>query len=145
MKRCFSNTILFYHYLKLTNTLKHLTVVKELPVLCLRNNPPARGFCCLRQNLRASARGFCSTKPKGRGDCSYYNTTHVNCVKQENIWKGGFLLAKGVYRVLAKGVSYWLRGFCLHFLEHVLLFVGGAWGRVLLGHVLLGHVLLRVA
>ena len=35
-------------------------------------------------------------------------------------------MAKGVCPVLAKGVSYWLRGFCLHILEHVLLFVGGA-------------------
>ena len=43
----------------------------------------------------------------------------------------------------AKGVSDWLRGFCLYFWEHVLLFVRGAWEHVLLGHVLLGHVLLR--
>ena len=40
--------------------------------------------------------GFAAKKTRGQGDCSYYNTTHVNCVKQENI---------------SKRVYYWLRGF----------------------------------
>ena len=53
-------------------------------------------------------------KQEGKVDSSYSNTTHVNCVKQENILKEGLLLAKGVYPVSTKGVSYWLRGFCLH-------------------------------
>ena len=28
------------------------------------------------------------TKHEGNGDCSYYNTTHVNCLKQQNPQSG---------------------------------------------------------
>ena len=48
-------------------------------------------------------KGFAANKTRWQGDCSYYNTTHVNCVNQRKHLKEGLLLAKGVYPILLRG------------------------------------------